>query len=110
MAKFPGIARNRPDPRKIFDNTQSDAAPYQAMGLGGIEQQAAAGKAGWQFDIQKMQVNPEGPDHEERMIINMGPQHPSTHGVLRLVLELDGEIVVRAQPVIGYLHTGMEKT
>lgn len=43
------------------------------------------------------------------MTINMGPQHPSTHGVLRLVLELDGEIVVRCTPYIGYLHTGMEK-
>jgi NADH-quinone oxidoreductase subunit D len=44
------------------------------------------------------------------MIINMGPQHPSTHGVLRVMLELDAETVVRAKPVIGYLHTGMEKT
>lgn len=43
------------------------------------------------------------------MTINMGPQHPSTHGVLRLVLELDGEIIVRCTPHIGYLHTGMEK-
>ena len=42
--------------------------------------------------------------------INMGPQHPSTHGVLRLELELDGEIVVSCKPVIGYLHTGIEKT
>jgi NADH-quinone oxidoreductase subunit D len=42
--------------------------------------------------------------------INMGPQHPSTHGVLRLELELDGEIVVSCRPVIGYLHTGIEKT
>ncbi|MCP4435374.1 MAG: NADH-quinone oxidoreductase subunit D [Actinomycetia bacterium] len=46
----------------------------------------------------------------ERMIMNMGPQHPSTHGVLRLVLELDGELITRSKPVIGYLHTGMEKT
>jgi NADH-quinone oxidoreductase subunit D len=46
----------------------------------------------------------------ERMIMNMGPQHPSTHGVLRLVLELDGETVTRSKPVIGYLHTGMERT
>jgi NADH-quinone oxidoreductase subunit D len=46
----------------------------------------------------------------ETMTINMGPQHPSTHGVLRLVLELDGETVVRTTPVIGYLHTGIEKT
>ena len=43
------------------------------------------------------------------MVLNMGPQHPSTHGVLRVVLELDGEIVVKARPVIGYLHTGIEK-
>ncbi len=44
------------------------------------------------------------------MILNMGPQHPSTHGVLRVVLELDGETVVKARPDIGYLHTGIEKT
>ncbi|MFN2526511.1 MAG: NADH dehydrogenase (quinone) subunit D [Actinomycetota bacterium] len=50
--------------------------------------------------------------HDERagrMVINMGPVHPATHGVLRLVLELDGETVTDCRPVIGYLHTGMEK-
>jgi len=47
---------------------------------------------------------------DETMIINMGPQHPSTHGVLRLMLELDGETVLRTKPIIGYLHTGMERT
>ncbi len=47
---------------------------------------------------------------DETMIINMGPQHPSTHGVLRLMLELDGETILRTKPIIGYLHTGMEKT
>jgi NADH-quinone oxidoreductase subunit D len=47
---------------------------------------------------------------DETMIINMGPQHPSTHGVLRVMLELKGEQVLRTKPVIGYLHTGMEKT
>ncbi|MGQ9523374.1 MAG: NADH dehydrogenase (quinone) subunit D [Armatimonadota bacterium] len=46
----------------------------------------------------------------ETMVLNMGPQHPSTHGVLRLVLELDGETVVKCTPVIGYLHTGIEKS
>jgi NADH-quinone oxidoreductase subunit D len=46
---------------------------------------------------------------QETMIINMGPQHPSTHGVLRLLLELDGETVIRCKPIIGYLHTGIEK-
>ena len=50
------------------------------------------------------------PGEDETMIINMGPQHPSTHGVLRLMLELDGETVLRTKPIIGYLHTGMEKT
>jgi NADH-quinone oxidoreductase subunit D len=44
-----------------------------------------------------------------RMILNMGPQHPSTHGVLRVILELEGEIIRKAQPEIGYLHTGIEK-
>jgi len=48
-------------------------------------------------------------DHDERIVINMGPQHPSTHGVLRLVLELEGETVTQARSVIGYLHTGIEK-
>jgi len=52
--------------------------------------------------IQKM-----GPN---TMVLNMGPQHPSTHGVLRVILELDGETVVKAVPDIGYLHTGIEKT
>ena len=46
----------------------------------------------------------------EVMTVNMGPQHPSTHGVLRLVLELDGETVLSVAPTIGYLHTGIEKT
>ena len=46
----------------------------------------------------------------ETMTVNMGPQHPSTHGVLRLVLELDGEIIQSVMPTIGYLHTGIEKT
>jgi len=54
-------------------------------------------------------IDVERPE-DETMIINMGPQHPSTHGVLRVMMELDGETVLRAAPVIGYLHTGMEKT
>jgi NADH-quinone oxidoreductase subunit D len=49
-------------------------------------------------------------EQDERIIINMGPQHPSTHGVLRLILELEGETVVQARSVIGYLHTGIEKS
>src|SRR5580700_600138 len=51
---------------------------------------------------------PPGATHT--MVLNMGPQHPSTHGVLRIVLELDGETVIKARPAIGYLHTGIEKS
>src|ERR1700746_752734 len=50
-----------------------------------------------------------GPPLDTQMTISRGPQHPSTHGVLRLELVLDGEMVVKATPDIGYLHTGMEK-
>jgi NADH-quinone oxidoreductase subunit D len=46
----------------------------------------------------------------QTMVLNMGPQHPSTHGVLRVVLELNGELVAKAEPIIGYLHTGIEKS
>ena len=50
------------------------------------------------------------PAQDRTMILNMGPQHPSTHGVLRVILEIDGETVIRIMPDIGYLHTGIEKT
>src|SRR5207302_518537 len=49
------------------------------------------------------------PIDDSTMVINMGPQHPSTHGVLRVVLELDGETIVSAVPHMGYVHTGIEK-
>jgi NADH-quinone oxidoreductase subunit D len=60
-------------------------------------------------------LNPQATTRFEKigkntMVINMGPQHPSTHGVLRVILELDGETVVKATPDIGFLHTGIEKT
>ncbi|HUS06956.1 MAG TPA: NADH dehydrogenase (quinone) subunit D [Bryobacteraceae bacterium] len=57
-------------------------------------------------------LEPEAIDESlkrRRMILNMGPQHPSTHGVLRVVLELDGETIIKARPDIGFLHTGIEK-
>ena len=56
-----------------------------------------------------IEVVPPGTLRTEEMILNIGPQHPSTHGVLRIVLELDGEMIVRAEPVIGYMHRGAEK-
>jgi NADH-quinone oxidoreductase subunit D len=61
-------------------------------------------------DAAKLGDVPADPSDDQTMVINMGPQHPSTHGVLRLMLELQGETVLRCKPIIGYLHTGMEKT
>ena len=60
-------------------------------------------------DAAELTSSPVENDEEQTMIINMGQQHPSTHGVLRLMLELQGEKVLRCKPIIGYLHTGMEK-
>ncbi len=60
--------------------------------------------------IHDAQKHAQDPGGEQTMVLNMGPQHPSTHGVLRLVLEIDGETVVSLAPDIGYLHTGIEKT
>ena len=62
-------------------------------------------------DKQPFLVNPEvsGSRRREELLLNMGPQHPSTHGVLRVVLELDGERIVKATPDLGYLHRGVEK-
>ena len=61
-------------------------------------------------EAAKLGQVPVDADEDQTMIINMGPQHPSTHGVLRLMLELQGETVLRCKPIVGYLHTGMEKT
>jgi NADH-quinone oxidoreductase subunit D len=68
----------------------------------------------WASDAQMLRgggidVVVDSPLRTEEMILNIGPQHPSTHGVLRVVLDLDGEVIVRAEPVIGYMHRGAEK-
>ena len=60
-------------------------------------------------DAARIGDDPADTDDDERVMLNMGPAHPSTHGVLRLMLEMEGETVLRSKPVIGYLHTGMEK-
>jgi NADH-quinone oxidoreductase subunit D len=80
--------------------TESDEL---ALELGGVLRMPEGGAL--DADDYNVEVS-----EDETMIINMGPQHPSTHGVLRLMLELQGETVLRTKPVIGYLHTGMEKT
>ncbi len=63
-----------------------------------------------QFPATTADTGRETNSGDRTLVLNMGPQHPSTHGVLRLVLEIDGETIVRLKPVIGYLHTGIEKT
>src|SRR6202050_1154976 len=63
-----------------------------------------------QFPAAVTESGQDGTSNDSTLVCNMGPQHPSTHGVLRLVLEIDGETVVKLVPDIGYLHTGIEKT
>src|SRR5260370_3073783 len=77
----------------------SDTAEGRVYNVGGADWDEIVAAAG----------EPGDRSGEERMVINMGPQHPSTHGVLRLILTLDGETVTQLRPVIGYLHTGIEK-
>src|SRR5680860_728713 len=83
--------------------------PYAPQQAG--ESATSAGKVftvtGQDWDTVVSGLADEG---EERIVVNMGPQHPSTHGVLRLVLELSGETVLKLTPIIGYLHTGIEKS
>src|SRR5882762_7108813 len=71
-----------------------------------LKVQQIAAQLGSGVDLERVETD----NGDELMIVNMGPQHPSTHGVLRLVVELDGENVMKATPHIGYLHTGLEKT
>ncbi|MGH3101225.1 MAG: NADH-quinone oxidoreductase subunit D, partial [Thermoleophilia bacterium] len=52
----------------------------------------------------------EHPEHDELLTLNIGPHHPATHGVLRLLTTLEGEVVRDVKPIIGYVHTGIEKT
>ena len=86
---------------------------------GAQELQASQRTAGVEYlreagSVLRIPHLPEGVEEvatgDDTMIINMGPQHPSTHGVLRVMMELQGETVLRCKPVVGYLHTGMEKT
>jgi NADH-quinone oxidoreductase subunit D len=88
--------RSTYDPRDPYAGPAAQDAPEQRV--------YTVSGADWD-DV----VDSVDPLESERIVINMGPQHPSTHGVLRLVLELDGETVTEARVVIGYLHTGIEK-
>ena len=84
---------------------------YDAYSAGATDDGSTEGKvfnlAGADWD--EVVSGAKDAEHDERLVINMGPQHPSTHGVLRLILTLDGESVDECRVGIGYLHTGIEK-
>jgi len=88
------------------DSQRVDADPYGATDAGGPVEGAVFNASGGDWDDVAEEAAALG---EERIVVNMGPQHPSTHGVLRLILEIDGETVTEARAGIGYLHTGIEK-
>ena len=91
-----------------YEGSSSSSASYDAAAAGSREttEGTVFTVTGQDWDSVVQGVTDE---HAERVVVNMGPQHPSTHGVLRLVLELDGETVTEARVGIGYLHTGIEK-
>ena len=92
--------------RRALNRSTEDVYSREELALAGILEGDPAAEAAPGAD------EGEAKDHlaGEKMVINMGPQHPATHGVLRLVLQLDGETIIRCIPHIGYLHTGFEKT
>jgi NADH-quinone oxidoreductase subunit D len=102
-----------PEQQRLVSQTDEGAQTMRrrtAVGGGGPEVLREAGSVLRMSEAEAQRLADREPSEEETTIINMGPQHPSTHGVLRLMLELDGETVLRTKPVIGYLHTGMERT
>jgi NADH-quinone oxidoreductase subunit D len=99
------------DPLSSGIDTSEGAQEMGARGSAGAEELLRELGATLRLsEAEVAELVSEGPSEDQTMIINMGPQHPSTHGVLRLMLELEGETVLRTKPIVGYLHTGMEKT
>ncbi|GAA1892246.1 NADH-quinone oxidoreductase subunit D [Lapillicoccus jejuensis] len=88
------------------ETTDGYGDPYAATGSDDTEGARVYNASGGDWDDL---VEEAAALHDERIVVNMGPQHPSTHGVLRLILELDGETVTETRAGIGYLHTGIEK-
>ena len=97
IAVRPGEARDFPPQPAARRIALNERRAQQVLAMGG-------------GDWAEVTARQHASTDDDLMVLNMGPQHPSTHGVLRLVLELRGEEVVSCQPVIGYLHTGIEKS
>jgi NADH-quinone oxidoreductase subunit D len=97
VAVRPGEARELPAQPAARRIAMNERRAQQVLAMGG-------------GDWAEVTARRHAESDDDLMVLNMGPQHPSTHGVLRLVLELRGEEVVSCQPVIGYLHTGIEKS
>jgi NADH-quinone oxidoreductase subunit D len=93
-------------PGEAYDLPERPAAEHVTVNEQRAQQVLAMGGGDW----AEVTARAHAEGDEDLMVINMGPQHPSTHGVLRLVVELRGEEVVSCQPVVGYLHTGIEKS
>ena len=93
-------------PGEALDLPPAPAAEHIAMNERRAKQVVAMGGGDW----AEVTARADAEGQDDVMVINMGPQRPSTHGVLRLVVALRGEEVVSLQPVIGYLHTGIEKS
>jgi NADH dehydrogenase I D subunit len=95
--------------RRALNRSAEDVYAREELAMAGVLDLEDAGEAMRELE-ETQAAEPRDYLAGEKMVINMGPQHPATHGVLRLVLQLDGETVVRCIPHIGYLHTGFEKT
>ncbi len=95
-----------PPTDETYTSTYNPSDPYASPG----ERRDRQGLQRLGRRLGQPRLRPRTESNEERIVVNMGPQHPSTHGVLRLILELEGETVTEARCGIGYLHTGIEKT
>src|SRR5207244_10082820 len=105
-----------PSVRSVRRSIRRPPLPATVADAGGLGRPSLAqglSGGGLPLEIAMAHLSPAPalePGQDRTMILNMGPHHPSTHGVLRLILEIDGENIVRIMPDIGYLHTGIEKT
>jgi len=113
--KGAGVDLDAPDEVEERLKAETSEGPQELVPLDRTDPRELAIETGGVLRVpESMVLDPDARDVSfgdgDTMILNLGPQHPSTHGVLRMMVELQGETVLRSKPVIGYLHTGMEKT